>query len=219
MSEKMYPIPFRSLMNWILAEREKTGEVFGVHKRWIADPAKTLPIFGEKIESPFGPAAGPNSQLAQNIIAAYVAGARFFEVKTVQKMDGAELAACVPRPCILADDEGYNQEWSTELEVGQALDEYVKAWFALKIMAKVWHYGDPDGFVFNMSVGYDLEGIRGPKIDHYIESMKDASQLPVFAECRKVLTELFPGGGGVHRLHLAAGLPQHHTLDAARLPA
>ena len=192
MSEKMYPIPFRSLMNWILAEREKTGEVFGVHKRWIADPAKTLPIFGEKIESPFGPAAGPNSQLAQNIIAAYVAGARFFEVKTVQKMDGAELAACVPRPCILADDEGYNQEWSTELEVVQALDEYVKAWFALKIMAKVWHYGDPDGFVFNMSVGYDLEGIRGPKIDHYIESMKDASQLPVFAECRKVLTELFP---------------------------
>ena len=150
MSEKMYPIPFRSLMNWILAEREKTGDVFGVHKRWIADPAKTLPIFGEKIESPFGPAAGPNSQLAQNIIAAYVAGARFFEVKTVQKMDGAELAACVPRPCILADDEGYNQEWSTELEVVQALDEYVKAWFALKIMAKVWHYGDPDGFVFNI---------------------------------------------------------------------
>ena len=40
MSEKMYSIPFRSLMNWILAEREKTGEVFGVHKRWIADPAK-----------------------------------------------------------------------------------------------------------------------------------------------------------------------------------
>ena len=183
MSEKMYPIPFRSLMNWILAEREKTGEVFGVHKRWIADPAKTLPIFGEKIESPFGPAAGPNSQLAQNIIAAYVAGARFFEVKTVQKMDGAELAACVPRPCILADDEGYNQEWSTELEVGQALDEYVKAWFALKIMAKVWHYGDPDGFVFNMSVGYDLKGIQSPKVDAYIEGMKDASGTEVWREC------------------------------------
>ena len=118
----------------------------------------------------------------------------------------------MPRPCILADDEGYNQEWSTELEVGQALDEYVKAWFALKIMAKVWHYGDPDGFVFNMSVGYDLEGIRGPKIDHYIESMKDASQLPVFAECRKVLTELFPEEADVHCLHLAAGLPQRHAF-------
>ena len=41
-------------------------------------------------------------------------------------MDGAELAACVPRPCILAMDEGYNQEWSTELTVPQAQDEYIK---------------------------------------------------------------------------------------------
>ena len=115
MSERMYPIPFRDLMRWIVTERAETGEVFGIHKSYQADPSKTLPIFGEKIETPFGPAAGPNSQLAQNIIASYVAGARFFEVKTVQNMDGEELARCVPRPCILADDEGYNQEWSTEL--------------------------------------------------------------------------------------------------------
>ena len=193
MSERMYPIPFKDLMRWVVTERKNSGTVFGIHTAYKADPAKTLPIFGEKIETPFGPAAGPNSQLAQNIIASYVAGARFFEVKTVQKMDGEELAACVPRPCILADDEGYNQEWSTELEVGQALNEYIKAWCALKIMAKVWGYGDPDGFVFNMSVGYDLEGIKGEKVDNYIESMKDATRAPIFAECKAVLTELFPG--------------------------
>ncbi len=192
MSERMYPIPFKDLMRWVVTERKNSGTVFGIHTEYKADPAKTLPIFGEKIETPFGPAAGPNSQLAQNIIASYVAGARFFEVKTVQKMDGEELAACVPRPCILADDEGYNQEWSTELEVGQALNEYIKAWCALKIMAKVWGYGDPDGFVFNMSVGYDLEGIKGEKVDNYIESMKDATRAPIFAECKAVLTELFP---------------------------
>ena len=192
MSERMYPIPFKDLMRWVITERKNSGTVFGIHTEYKADPAKTLPIFGEKIETPFGPAAGPNSQLAQNIIASYVAGARFFEVKTVQKMDGEELAACVPRPCILADDEGYNQEWSTELEVGQALNEYIKAWCALKVMAKVWGYGDPDGFVFNMSVGYDLEGIKGEKVDNYIESMKDATRAPIFAECKAVLTELFP---------------------------
>ena len=192
MSERMYPIPFKDLMRWVITERKNSGTVFGIHTEYKADPAKTLPIFGEKIETPFGPAAGPNSQLAQNIIASYVAGARFFEVKTVQKMDGEELAACVPRPCILADDEGYNQEWSTELEVGQALNEYIKAWCALNVMAKVWGYGDPDGFVFNMSVGYDLEGIKGEKVDNYIESMKDASRAPIFAECKTVLTELFP---------------------------
>ena len=125
MSEKMYPIPFSSLMNWVVTEYATEGKIFGIHKVYRSN-GKSLPIFGERIETPFGPAAGPNSQLAQNIIAAYVAGARFFEVKTVQKMDGEELAACVPRPCIPANDEGYNQEWSTELTVPQAMDEYIK---------------------------------------------------------------------------------------------
>ena len=191
MSEKMYPIPFKSLMNWIVTEYAREGEIFGVHTPYYAS-GKTLPIFGERIETPFGPAAGPNSQLAQNIIAAYFAGARFFEVKTVQKMDGAELAACVPRPCILAADEGYNQEWSTELEIPQARDEYIKAWCALKILSKVYGLGDPNGFVFNMSVGYDLDGIKGEKVNTYIDNMMDASETKQFKECLAVLTELFP---------------------------
>ena len=80
MSEKMYPIPFKSLMNWVTSEYAASGEVFGVRKAYHA-AGKSLPIFGERIETPFGPAAGPNSQLAQNIIAAYFAGARFFELK------------------------------------------------------------------------------------------------------------------------------------------
>ena len=191
MSEKMYPIPFKSLMNWIVTEYAREGEIFGVHTPYYAT-GKTLPIFGETIETPFGPAAGPNSQLAQNIIAAYFAGARFFEVKTVQKMDGEELARCVPRPCILAADEGYNQEWSTELEVPQAQNEYIKAWCALKVLSKIYGLGSPDGFVFNMSVGYDLEGIKGGKVNTYIDNMMDASNTAQFKECLAVLTELFP---------------------------
>ena len=191
MSERMYPIEFRSLMNWVVTEYARSGEIFGVHDLYRAG-GKSLPIFGERVETPIGPAAGPNSQLAQNIIAAYAAGARFFEVKTVQQMDGHDLAVCVPRPCILADDEGYNQEWSTELTVPQAMDEYIKAWCAMKIMARVYGFGDPDGFVINMSVGYDLDGIRSEKIDRYIEGMKDASATPIFLECLDVLEELFP---------------------------
>ena len=191
MSERMYPIPFKSLMNWIVTEYSREGEIFGIHAPYIAK-GKALPIFGEKIETPFGPAAGPNSQLAQNIIASYMAGARFFEVKTVQKMDGHDLAVCVPRPCILADDEGYNQEWSTELTVPQAQDEYIKAWCALKVLSKVYGFGDPDGFVINMSVGYDLEGIKGEKVNTYIENRKDASKTAQFIECKEVLKEFFP---------------------------
>ncbi len=191
MSERMYPIPFASLMQWMVTEYAREGELFGVHKAY-KPTGKMLPIFGETIETPFGPAAGPNSQLAQNIIASYMAGARFFEVKTVQKMDGKDLAACVPRPCIVANDEGYNQEWSTELTVPQAQDEYIKAWCAMKILAKVYGFGDPNGFVINMSVGYDLEGIRGEKVNTYIENMKDASKTAQFQECLRVLSEMFP---------------------------
>ena len=81
MSELMTPIPFRELMTWITTEYRRDGAVFGVHKPYKAG-MKKLPIFGETIETPFGPAAGPNTQLAQNIIAGYFAGARFFELKT-----------------------------------------------------------------------------------------------------------------------------------------
>ena len=191
MSELMTPIPFRELMTWITTEYRRDGAVFGVHKPYKAG-VKKLPIFGETIETPFGPAAGPNTQLAQNIIAGYFAGARFFELKTVQKMDGADLAACINRPCILAEDECYNCEWSTELYVQQAFEEYVKAWCALKIMAKVYGLGDPNGFVFNMSVGYDLAGIQGEKIDTFLNGMVDASKTPIFQECIAVLKEFFP---------------------------
>ena len=195
MSELMTPIPFRELMTWITTEYQREGTVFGVHRPYRAG-VKKLPIFGETIETPFGPAAGPNTQLAQNIIAAYFAGARFFELKTVQKMDGADLAACINRPCILANDECYNCEWSTELYVQQAFEEYVKAWCALKIMSKVFRLGDPDGFVFNMSVGYDLAGIQGEKIDTFLNDMVDASKTPIFQECIAVLKEFFPGESG-----------------------
>ena len=183
MSDIMRPMPFAHLMNWILSEYKAQGSIFGVSKLVKHDNGKALPIFEEKIESPYGPAAGPHTQLAQNIVAAYAAGSRFFELKTVQIMDGDELSKCVAKPCITAADECYNCEWSTELYVPQAYDEYVKAWFACKLLARELELGDPNGFVFNMSVGYDLAGIKSEKIDKYIEGMKDASATAVWQEC------------------------------------
>ena len=183
MSDRMTPIPFRELMEWVLSEY-KTGSVFGVRRPYKPVPGKMLSIFGESLETPFGPAAGPNTQLTQNILAAYYAGARFFELKTVQIMDGDELAACIGKPCIVAQDECYNCEWSTELTVPEALEEYVKAWFMLKLFTKEFGWGDPNGFVFNMSVGYDFAGITSPKIDAFIEGMKDASKTAIWSECK-----------------------------------
>ena len=104
MSDMMRPMPFGQLMDWALTEYKKQGTIFGVSKLVRHENGAALPIFDEKIESPYGPAAGPNTQLAQNIVASYVAGSRFFELKTVQIMDGEELSKCVNKPCITAGD-------------------------------------------------------------------------------------------------------------------
>ena len=180
MSDIMRPIGFDHLMTWVMDEYRTQKTIFGQQRIVRTDPDRAFAIFDEKIETPFGPAAGPNSQLAQNIISCYVDGARFFELKTVQIMDGEQLREAVAKPCILAPDECYNCEWSTELTVEQAQAEYIKAWIACKVIARELDLGDPDGFVFNMSVGYDYDGVCTPKIDGFLNGMMDATTTEVW---------------------------------------
>ena len=93
MGDRMTPIPFSNLMEWILEEHKK-GTVFGVARPFTAEKSPVRKIFGRKLETPFGPAAGPHTQLAQNIAAAYYSGSRFFELKTVQVIDGGYILSC-----------------------------------------------------------------------------------------------------------------------------
>jgi len=187
MGDRMSPIPFSQLVEWVLEEQQTKGTVFGIHRPYKADAKFDRTIFGRKLETPVGPAAGPHTQLTQNIAAAYYAGSRFFELKTVQILDGEDLP--VSKPCIKADDECYNVEWSTELYVPEALDEYVKAWFLVSVMAKEFGLGAMDGFQFNMSVGYDLEGIKSAKIDNFIETLKEAKDSEIFKSCKQYLLD------------------------------
>lgn len=187
MSDKMRPIPFEKMLLWITGELKEKGSVFGIRKSkfYKNKSGNYTELFGEQLSSPVGPAAGPNSQLTQNIVAAYLTGSRFIELKTVQKLDGEDLP--VSKPCILAQDEGYNVEWSTELRVPDAYNEYIKAWFLLHVLMKELELSEKRDFMFNMSVGYDLEGIKSPKIDAYIEGMRNASNTEIWKECRETL--------------------------------
>jgi len=181
MSDKMVQIPFKKLVHWMLEEYKRTETIFGVPevKFFRKTNDQHISLFGETMETPVGPAAGPHTQLAQNIIASYLSGSRFFELKSVQIMDELEF----PKPCIRAEDEAYNTEWSTELPIMGAFEEYVKAWFALHVLQKELFNQSDRRFMFNMSVGYDLKGIQSPKVDHFIEGLKDASDTAIFKEC------------------------------------
>ena len=187
MSEIMRPIPFPELVTWVRNEFKNYGSAFGIRKEKFFRPAggsgNCLELLGKKLSSPLGHAAGPNSQLAQNILASYLGGARFIELKTVQIMDGEELRKCVARPCINSTDEGYNVEWSTELTVPEAQEEYVKAWFLCHVFGKEFGITDKSDVLFNMSVGYSLDGVKSPKIDSYIEGLKNASNTAIWKTC------------------------------------
>ena len=190
MSEFMRQIPFNQVIEWSLEEYKNEGRVFGIHKDkfYKNESGKMLKtVFGDEIGSAVGPAAGPQSQLTQNIIASYLTGARFMEIKTVQVMDGEQIQEAVARPCIFAEDECYNCEWSTELEVQQAFEEYTKAYFAIQVLAKEFGISDKKDFAYNMSVGYDLAGIKSDKVNNYIEGLRNAEETEIFKECKEYL--------------------------------
>lgn len=187
MGDRMEVITFEKLLSWIISEVKVQGTIFGIHKdKFYRKEAKeAVPFLGEYLGTPIGPAAGPHSQLTQNIVSAYLTGSRFIELKTVQILDGEDLP--VSKPCIKAEDECYNVEWSTELTVGAAFEEYVKAWFLLHFLQKELNLSSERDFVFNMSVGYDLQGIKSEKINSYIDGLRDGAETRIFKECKEVL--------------------------------
>jgi len=159
-------------------------------------------FLGRPAASPVGPAAGPHSQMAQNIVLSWLGGSRLFELKTVQILDDLEIA----RPCIDMETIGYNIEWSQELLVHESLEEYAKAWIIIELLTR-WEPlhefigkpedGGPGPHVFDMSVGYDLAGIQSDKVAGFIDAMSDATneierlraQIPddsVFAQSRDI---------------------------------
>ena len=174
MADKMRPVPFVNLLERIVGEYRNEGSVFSIHESefYVPKKDKAIKVFNQECVTPLGPAAGPHTQLAQNIIAAYLTGARFIELKTVQIMDTLEIA----KPCIDARDEGYNVEWSTEYTLPKAYDEYLKAWIILHIIETLMQGGkfEKPSFIFNMSVGYNLEGIKTERMQKFINSMLDA---------------------------------------------
>ena len=177
---ELHPQPFEVLLLRALEELERKDAIFDLPRKkfWQGNPELDLSCTfrGEVAATPAGPAAGPQSQLIQNIVLSYLAGGRVIELKTVQFDDRLE----IPRPCIDARHVGYNVEWSQELRVEDALEEYVAAWMFLRILRETGALTGPaasERVLFDMSVGYDLAGIKTAKVTNFVRSMLDASEV------------------------------------------
>ncbi len=176
MSDRFRPITMAQLTSWIFRELETNDSIFGIPRSTFWTPKPDDPFrlrkYGELLDTPFGVAAGPHSQMAQNIVVAWLCGARFIELKTVQTLDELEIA----KPCIDMEDEGYNCEWSQELKVHESYDEYLRAWVLIHALHhKLGFPGERPGIIFNLSVGYNLEGIKKPNVQWYLDKVADTS--------------------------------------------
>jgi putative selenate reductase len=175
------PVPFAALCRRMLREAERGEGIFDLPAaRFVTGPGEgrdlATPLHGGLAATPLGPAAGPHTQLAQNIVLSFLAGGRAIELKTVQERD--ELV--IPRPCIDARTVGYNVEWSQELRVDESIAEYVKASMLVDLLVASGLVPLAPGFaraVFEASVGYDLAGISGPKVGAFLRALADARPL------------------------------------------
>jgi len=184
MSDRFHPISMEQLTDWVFTELEEKDSLFNVPSSAFFVPSPDdrfrLTKYGVELDTPFGVAAGPHTQMAQNIIVSWLVGARLIELKTIQTLDELD----VSKPCIDVEDEGYNVEWSQELKVFESFDEYLRAWVLIHALHHRfgWH-GERPGMVFNMSVGYNLEGMLKPNVQWYFDTMADASDyLPAYID-------------------------------------
>ncbi len=192
MTDRLHPMPTDDILRWMLAEREDLSQWFGIHEDHLFTPRPDDPFrmhrYNQLLETPIGVAAGPHSQLTQNIIISWLMGARYIELKTVQTLDSIEVA----KPCIDMQRDGYNCEWSQELTLDQSAEEYVKAWILLHLLKKLRGMDESEpGFIFNLSVGYDLTGILNPNMQRFLNTMEDASGLiePHLAAISKIVPD------------------------------
>lgn len=168
-------IPWRQLFELTMQGVEE-NKVFDIPGNLFYKPGRTNPLrtrmFHQPLENPVGISAGPHSQMAQNIVAAWLCGARYIELKTVQTDDELD----IPRPCIDMPFEGYNCEFSQELKIQQSYDEYLNAWILIHILKDKFQWSEDIGTIFNMSIGYDLEGIKKDNVQWFFNKMSDCSR-------------------------------------------
>jgi putative selenate reductase len=206
--ENFSRISIGKLYGMISSEFDNCKSILGIPEPIFFRPSTKEPFrirrFGKVLDTPIGVAAGPHSQMAQNIIASWLCGARYIELKTVQTLDKIE----VSKPCIDLQDEGYNCEWSQELKLKDSLDEYVNAWVLIHVLHHKLNFPGKPGIIFNMSVGYNLDGILKANVQDFFRGMSDSGNI-----IRQKVEELRNFYPAIDEINIPSSLSDNITLS------
>lgn len=190
----LFCTPFVDLIQRMRLEFRNQQTIFDLPARRFYSPAAEAasPSAGIDLSVRFhdrvagnasGPASGPQTQMAQNLVLSWLAGGRIMELKTVQVNDELKIS----RPCIDATNIGYNVEWSQELSVADSLEQYVQGAMLIHMLRHAPDvFGNPFADVsmaglsgepiYDMSIGYDLAGILSKKVVDFIRGMINANE-------------------------------------------
>jgi putative selenate reductase len=181
----LHPSPFRDLVTRMFLEPAKQQTIFDLPLKKCYGPDPTLDtsvtFHGQTASTPVGPAAGPQTQMAQNLVLSWLGGSRILELKTVQIDD----QLVINRPCIDMANVGYNIEFSQELRLAESIHEYVAGMMLIE-MLKASHFLDipanKTATIYDFSLGYDLKGISSAPIRNFIATLRNAK--PVIDKLR-----------------------------------
>ena len=212
-TDRFTPLDAATLLRWMQHDLPNK-QLFGIDRELFFMPKPDDPFrmerYGKVLETPLGVAAGPHTQLAQNILSAWLCGARYIELKTVQVLDELNVA----KPCIDMADEGYNCEWSQELKLDQSFEEYLKDFVLLYVLRDMLNLpveakpGKGPGFIFNMSAGYNLEGIKSPALQRFLDRMENAEE-----DVKRIKAGLAPLYPAIEKMPIPARLSDNLTVS------
>lgn len=212
-TDRFTPLDAATLLCWMQHDLPNK-QLFGIDRELFFMPKPDDPFrmerYGKVLETPLGVAAGPHTQLAQNILSAWLCGARYIELKTVQVLDELNVA----KPCIDMADEGYNCEWSQELKLDQSFEEYLKAFVLLYVLRDMLNLpveaepGKGPGFIFNMSAGYNLEGIKSSAVQRFLDRMENAEE-----DVKRIKAGLAPLYPAIEKMPIPARLSDNLTVS------
>ena len=179
---QLEPTPFADLVTRLYREPLVQNSLFGLPRaKWYRpqpdDPDLTVHALGGVAGNPAGPATGPHTQLAQNMLLAYAAGGRVLELKTVQ----ADLSTNPSRPYINVGDIGLCRDWGDGLFIRDALQQFVAGAMLIELFRRdrdvAGAFADNLGgaVIYDVSVGYDLAGIRRDRVRGFLHSMRSAA--------------------------------------------
>lgn len=172
MPNLLHPLSMTRMMEHIARELEMTSTVFSVPPGYRGTGLELALPFG-KLDLPLGTAPGPHGTLAQNLVCAYVAGARLLSL--------APLGVGAPEMAVGSDGLCLRRQRASSMSEEQRAAEAVKAWVMIQLLSRELGLGD--GAVLTMALPAQRAFLERPEVLEYIDTMLDASQSEVWKNC------------------------------------